>query len=292
MHACFITDNPDTHTHPVIGAVLEQLSAKHHVRVLDVCGLTARGVIAHEEKHSLADIYLLKSHAVQALEVARALEHRGALVVNSWFSSMTCQDRVLMADRMRDTGIAWPRTRLFVSSEDLPGPRGVLSELAFPLMIKSRYSCRGDLVARVDCVEQLGSIVRRRNEDSFILQEFVAGDGSDVKMWVIGQDVFAARRSSVLESMPSHTVPLVADEVPHEWASMALKIGRIFGLRLYGVDLLISRQGPVAIDVNAFPGFRGVPRADAALIALIERLRGYSSSLSAPASEFVGDRRV
>jgi glutathione synthase/RimK-type ligase-like ATP-grasp enzyme len=92
--------------------------------------------------------------------------------------------------------------------------------------------------------------------------------------------------------MPSHTVPLAADEVPREWASMALKIGRVFGLLLYGVDLLISRQGPVAIDVNAFPGFRGVPRADGALIALIERLRGYSSSLSALASEFMGDRRV
>jgi ribosomal protein S6--L-glutamate ligase len=275
MHACFITDNPDTRTHPVIGAVLEQLSAKHYVRVLEVRALTARGVIAHEEKHSLADIYLLKSHTAQALEVARALEHRGALVINSWFSSLTCQDRALMAERMSDAGIAWPRTRLFVPPEDLRGPHGVLAELSFPLVIKSRYSCRGDLVARVNCVEQLGSVVRKRKEESFILQELVAGDGSDVKMWVIGQDVFAARRPSVLESMPSLTVPLAADEVPREWASMALKIGRVFGLRLYGVDLLISREGPVAIDVNAFPGFRGVPRADAALIALIEETEAH-----------------
>src|SRR5437762_6373959 len=232
MHACFITDNPDTRTHPVIGAVLEQLSARHYVRVLDVRELTARDAIAHEGKHSLADMYLLKSHTVQALEVARALERRGALVVNSWFSSLTCQDRVLMADRMNDAGIAWPRTRLWVPSEGLPGPHGLLSDLPFPLMIKSRYSCRGDLVARVNSVEELLAVVRQRDEDSYVLQEFVAGEGLDVKVWVIGQDVFAARNFPALETTPARTVPLVVDEVPREWASMALRIGRVFGLRL------------------------------------------------------------
>ena len=60
-----------------------------------------------------------------------------------------------MADRMNDAGIAWPRTRLWVPSEGLPGPHGLLSDLPFPLMIKSRYSCRGDLVARVNSVEEL-----------------------------------------------------------------------------------------------------------------------------------------
>ena len=38
------------------------------------------------------------------------------------------------------------------------------------------------------------------------------------------------------------------------------------------VDLLITAQGPVAVDVNAFPGFRGVPGASSALGALVEQI--------------------
>ena len=53
---------------------------------------------------------------------------------------------------------------------------------------------------------------------------------------------------------------------------MTLEVGRVFGLRLYGVDLLMTEQGPIVVDVNSFPGFRGVVGADSALISLIERL--------------------
>src|SRR5436190_20490349 len=100
MDICFITDNPDTTKHPVIGEVLRRLSTQHAVRLLDVGGLSAEEAIAHEKEHPPADIYLLKSHAFQALAVAHHLEQRGTLVVNSWASSSACQDRVLMAQRM------------------------------------------------------------------------------------------------------------------------------------------------------------------------------------------------
>jgi len=43
-------------------------------------------------------------------------------------------------------------------------------------------------------------------------------------------------------------------------------------LRLYGVDLLVTEHGPIIVDVNSFPGFRGVPGADDALVDLVERL--------------------
>src|SRR5438128_7200848 len=101
MDICFITDNPGTTTHPVIGAVLRRLSAKHRVRLLEVGALTADEAIARENAQPLADIYLLKSHTSQALALALVLERRGALAVNGWASSSACQDRVLMAQRMQ-----------------------------------------------------------------------------------------------------------------------------------------------------------------------------------------------
>ena len=42
-------------------------------------------------------------------------------------------------------------------------------------------------------------------------------------------------------------------------------------MRLYGLDLLLTGQGPVIVDVNSFPGFRGVHGADSAIVALVEQ---------------------
>ena len=84
MDICLILDNPETSRHPVIAKVLQTLSTKYTVRLLDVNTLSGAQAIAQEEMHPQADLYLLKSHAPQALDVAYHLEQCGARVVNGW----------------------------------------------------------------------------------------------------------------------------------------------------------------------------------------------------------------
>jgi len=255
--------------------MLQQLSARHIVRLLDVHRLTGDEAIAREQVRPLSDIYLLKSHTLQALEVALHLEQRGALVVNSWASSSACQDRVLMAQRMTEARLPCPRTWSFHSWGDVRGLDRAISTLRFPLMIKSRYSHRGDLVAKVHDVEQLQALAGQWRHEPFILQEFVRGDGWDIKLWVIDRQIFAARRRTPLDAnAPQEDVPMPIETLPSDWRSVTLEIGRIFDLRLYGVDLLVTEQGqgPLVVDVNSFPGYRGVADAASALIALVERL--------------------
>ena len=273
MDICLIMDNPETPHHPVIAVALQQLSATHTIRLLDVRPLTDAEAIAEEEKYPLADLYLLKSHAPQALAVAHVLEQKGALVVNSWASSVACQDRVLMAQRMRDANLPWHYTLSFSSLGSLLTDREMLASLHFPQIIKSYYSHRGDLVDKVDSIEQLEALAAEWKQEPIVLQEFAAGDGWDIKMWVIDQQIFAARRRTPLEPNASkEDFPIAPEELPGEWVHIAMEIGRIFNMRLYGVDLLITEHGPMIVDVNGFPGFRGVPGADSALVALVERI--------------------
>jgi len=273
MDICLILDNPDTTRHPVIGTVLQQLRARHTVRLLDVHRLTGDEAIAHEAVHPFANMYLLKSHTRQALEVAHHLEQRGALVVNGSASSLACQDRVLMAQRMKEAGLPFPHTWSCPSLENVLGQQSLLSTLRFPLIIKSRYSHRGDVVDKVPNVERLQALAGQWNNEPYILQEFAHGDGWDIKLWVIDQRLFAARRRTPLEAnVPTEDFPIPTEELSSAWRSIALEIGRVFNLRLYGVDLLMTEQGPLIVDVNSFPGFRGVAGADAALISLLERL--------------------
>jgi ribosomal protein S6--L-glutamate ligase len=273
MQICLILDNPETPHHPVIGSALRLLRRSHVVRLLDVRSLAFAEALAQEERYPLADLYLLKSHAPQALELARELEARGALVVNSWAATLACQNRVLMAERMRAAQLPWPRTWDFASLAAVLRQDDVLATLPFPLIIKSAYSHRGDLVQKIHRVEEMQALVQDWSQEPVVLQEFAAGDGWDRKLWVIDRQLFAARRPTALEGSTSKDdIHIPPEELPREWVQITLEIGRVFGLRLYGIDLLLTERGPVVVDVNAFPGFRGAPGADVALASLVERL--------------------
>lgn len=273
MSICLIMDNPETPRHPVIAVALQKMSARHTVRLLDVLNVTGEQAIAQERSQALADLYLLKSHAPQALEVAHYLEGQGALVVNSWDSSVACQDRRLMAERMDAAGLPWPRTEYFPSLEHLLQQQDLLESLAFPFIIKSGYSHRGDLVGKIDTLEALQALAPQWSQEPVVLQEYAAGDGWDIKLWVIDQEIFAARRRTPLEANASKEDILIPpQELPQEWALITREIGEVFNLYLYGVDLLMTAKGPMIVDVNSFPGFRGVPGADEALVRLVEKL--------------------
>ena len=46
-----------------------------------------------------------------------------------------------------------------------------------------------------------------------------------------------------------------------EVRDIALRCGAAFGLGLYGLDLIETPRGPFVVDVNYFPGYKGLPDA-------------------------------
>ncbi len=273
MNICLIMDNPETTKHPVIALALQRLSAKHTVRMLDVRTLTGAEALAQERTQPQADLYLLKSHAPQALDVAHVLEQQNAVVLNSWAASRTCQDRVLMAKMLYEAHLPAPMSWHFNTLSHLLTNAQELARLSFPLILKSRYSHRGDLVTKINSRAELELLHAQWGQEPIIVQEFLHGDSWDNKFWVIDEHVFAARRRTPLEpNAAKEDIPLTADAIPTQWAAIVYAVGHAFNLRLYGVDLLLTERGPMLVDINSFPGFRGVPHAEEALVALVERV--------------------
>ena len=52
---------------------------------------------------------------------------------------------------------------------------------------------------------------------------------------------------------------------------LARRCGSLFGLELYGLDCLETPEGLVVIEVNEFPNYTGVPKADAKLADYVIR---------------------
>ena len=281
MTICMIMDNPETSHHPIIAKALQQLATTHTVRMLDVRTLTGNEAIMQESKYPLADLYLLKSHAPQALDVAQDVEQRGGLVVNSWAASVACQDRLQMTEYMVKSNLPWPRTQSFDTLTELVTQSESGIQIPYPFILKSRYSHRGDLVEKVESRKQIEALAETWGQEPVIVQELVASDGWDIKVWVIDEHIYAARRRTPLDATASkEAFPISNEELSKQFQHIIIEIGRVFHLCLYGVDFLMTEQGPVVVDINAFPGFRGVPDAENALVTLVERTLRERNTLS------------
>lgn len=257
MRVGLITPEPG---HPLLAATTALLSADGHtVEVLDPAG-------AAEPPSSAADVYLLKSRTPRALELARALELRGVRVVNSAAATARCQDRTRMAELALRAGLPFAATRTHDSLAD-PAAGGPLHA---PVVVKSRHSRRGDLVARADDAAGLAELAAAWPGEPVIVQEFAANNGWDHKLWAIGDRVFAAlRRSELAPGGRGPTRPLGHDDVPAGWVELVRETGAVFGLDVYGVDVIDTGGGtPLIVDVNAFPGIRGRRGAPEALAEL------------------------
>src|SRR5947209_14322716 len=99
----------------------------------------------------------------------------------------------------------------------------------------------------------------------YLAMRYVENPGSDIKLYVTGQEVHAITKTSVLHG------PVQEQEVPvtHEMLKLAWRVGQTFGLDLYGVDVLETPQGLMLVDINDFPSFYGVPRKVAAIAEYI-----------------------
>ncbi|OKK17385.1 alpha-L-glutamate ligase [Streptomyces sp. CB00455] len=258
MRIGLITPEPG---HPLLAATTALLAPAHSVEALDPL---ARDNPARASV--LADVYLLKSRTPQALDLARDLERRGAPVVNTAAATALCQDRTSMAALAQRAGLPFARTRTVGPLAAWAGGAAVPS----PVVVKSRHSRRGDLVARVEDAAGLRELARAWPWEPVVVQEFTPNSGWDHKLWAIGDRVFAAlRRSELAPGGRGPTRPLPLAELPPGWADLVRAVGAAFSLDVYGVDVIDAGGGtPLIVDVNAFPGIRGQTGAPEALAAL------------------------
>jgi len=213
------------------------------------------------------DLYLLKSYTDLALSFAGILDDAGARILNPYRSCVVVRDKALSAARLHAAGIPAPRTWLTADPMTLAP---VVERKA--VVVKPLHGLHGRGVRRIADVNELTAIPRG---ETLVSQEYVPGPGWDLKLYVAGDDVFAVRKPFSETSYVHDGEPCLVPDVARE---IALECGRALELGIYGLDLIESVDGPVVVDVNYFPGFRGVPDPLAAIAGYVE---GYSRRLGA-----------
>jgi ribosomal protein S6--L-glutamate ligase len=253
----------DRRAHRMPTPLLESVFAR-----LDRRGFRVDWIVPEEQltrADSLApeyDLYLLKSQSQLALSLGAILHAQGARLVNRYPACAAVRDKVVAAGRLRAAGVPAPRTWV---TQDLGLVESLLAR--GPLVVKPQNGLHG---VGVHVLRRPGDLAALpAPEGPQVVQDFVAGGPSDLKLYVVGGRVFGVRKPFSHDSFSEPGRPC---DVPDAARDVALRCGRAFGLCLYGLDVIESPEGPVVVDVNYFPGYRGIPDADALVADYLERV--------------------
>jgi ribosomal protein S6--L-glutamate ligase len=234
---------------PVPSPLVVQVAARLRARGHEVESGTLEEMLVEGDRLGPShDLYVLKSHTELALSVAASLHAQGARVLNPVPATAAAHEKVLAVQRLRVAGVPVPRT--FVTG-DVRRLRDLLEERR-PLVVKPVHGYRGVGVHVLRSPRDLVALPPL--DGPVMVQDLVAGTGEDLKVYVVGERVWAVRKSFAPGSfsLPGRPVP-----VTPEVEMIALRAGTASGLGLFGIDVIESPDGPAVVDLNAFPGYKG-----------------------------------
>jgi len=196
------------------------------------------------------------------MDVLYRLQRLGLYVINPPEAIEHCVDKYDILAILEENGLPVPRTAV---TENIDEALKAFKELGGDVIVKPIFGSRGVGATRVSDPEVASTVFRavRFYHGVIYLQEFVHHGFSDIRAFVVGNRVVAAMRRiaegwKANYSQGARPVPLDLDKALEE---MAVKSASLIECKIGGVDILEGPEGPVVVDVNSQPGWRGLQSA-------------------------------
>jgi ribosomal protein S6--L-glutamate ligase len=206
------------------------------------------------------DIVVTRSRHPFALALLEQAESLGARARDSSASIFAVRNKVRCTIALAARGLPVPPTFLARRPHDL---RSLPSDV-FPLLLKPVLGDNARGIAVVSSAAELGTV--EWHDDLVLAQRYVDADGVDLKVYVAGTAIWAVRRASPLAAEGDRPVRV---RVTTQLLQLAQACRDAFGLQLFGIDVLESRDGPLIVDVNEFPNYSGIDEAPAEIGRLL-----------------------
>jgi ribosomal protein S6--L-glutamate ligase len=228
------------------------------------------------------------------LAVVRQFEMLGVYCVNESQAIARSRDKLRCLQILSRHDIGMPPTVYTRQAEHVPaciervdGP---------PVVVKLLEGTQGIGVVLAESTPAASSVIEAFHglEQNILIQKYIGeACGSDIRALVVGRKVVAAmRRQAVAGEFRSNIHrggKARKIRLPAEYRKTALAAARVLGLRVAGVDMIESDEGPMVMEVNSSPGLEGIEKATGmdvaeAIVEYIERdLRPPFSRARAPA---------
>jgi len=196
---------------------------------------------------------------IYRMDLLHRLERLGMYIINPPLSIERSVDKYHTLALFEEHGLPVPQTVVTESLEEaLKGFR----DLGGDVVIKPLFGSRGIGSTRVtdpDVAERLFRAIIFYHGVLY-LQKFIPHGDSDVRAFVVGDRVIAAmhRVATAWKANVSLGAKPVALNLNEELEKLAVEATRVLGCKIAGVDILESDEGPVIIELNSQPGWRGL----------------------------------
>jgi RimK family alpha-L-glutamate ligase len=193
------------------------------------------------------------------MDLLHKLQRSGMPIVNPPLSIERSVDKYHTLALFEEHGLPVPQT---VVTESLEEAIKGFNDLGGDVVIKPLFGSRGIGSTRVsdhDVAERLFRAILFYHGVLY-LQRFIPHGDSDIRVFIVGDRVVAAMRRVApnWKTNVSLGARPVALDCPGEMARLAVGASEILGCKIAGVDILESDDGPVIIELNSQPGWRGL----------------------------------
>lgn len=178
-------------------------------------------------------------------DVLTALAARGGPIINDPSACLGLGDRSATLSHLASADLPVPQHRV---CRDWTEVTALTRSGA--VYVKAEGTGRGAGVARI-----AGPEVAAPFPAPWHVEVERPGDGIDRKIYVVGDRAFGLLKRWPRDGDAPPFTPTAA------MRELAMRAGAALGLEIFGVDLVGQDSRFAIVDVNAFPGFRGVPGA-------------------------------
>ncbi len=211
-------------------------------------------------------------HTSYGSAVVRQFEMRGSFTTAKSIAIVRSRDKVRTMQLLARDGIPIPKTTVANRPDDITD---LMEQVGGPpLIVKLARGTHGAGVVIAETSKAAKSVIQAfySIKTPILVQEFIAeAEGADIRFIVVGGKVVAAmKRQSLSEDfrsnihMGGHGEQV---ETTKEERRLAIQAARRLGLDIAGVDIIRSHRGPLIIEVNSSPSFRGIEKTTGINIA-------------------------
>jgi len=213
---------------------------------------------------------------IMRISLLKHMEQSGIKVINPSDGFSSARNKYLSYCILAENGLPVPPTYVTGSAAWARRQAGDFKEFVYKPMIGSKGygSMRFN---DVDLAYNAFHLLERLGQP-ILVQKCLRGPGSDIRAFVVQDEVIAAMRRIPEEdewrsnlSIGGRAEKIDLDE---KLCGIAVRAASCLGLNYAGVDLMETEEGPVVLEVNASPSWQGIQRTVGADIPrlLLERI--------------------
>ncbi|MEM2699657.1 MAG: RimK family alpha-L-glutamate ligase [Candidatus Bathyarchaeia archaeon] len=194
------------------------------------------------------------------MDLLHRLQRLGLYILNPPSAIERSVDKYYTLALLEEAGLPVPRTAV---TENAESALKAFHELGGDVVLKPIFGSRGVGSTRIsdpNVAERIFRALEFQHQVMY-LQEFIEHGNYDLRIFVLGGQVLAAMRRFSPNSWKTN-ISLGATPIPYkptvEIEELAIKAAEVLGCEVAGVDILESSRGPLIIELNSQPGWRGL----------------------------------